>query len=50
MINKEKLLIAAGFGSVSLLLNAALVIAVAWPFGYLWNQVLGPLGIPILGY
>lgn len=50
MINKEKLLITAGFGSVSLLLNAALILAIAWPFGCLWNQVLGSLGIPILGY
>jgi hypothetical protein len=50
MMTKEKLILAAGFGAISLLLNVLLFLAVAYPFEWLWSAVLGPLGVPILEY
>ena len=31
-------------------LNAALVAALAFPFMWLWNEALAPLGLPGIGY
>jgi hypothetical protein len=51
MFDKEKVLTIGRLGLISLVLNAATIAALAWPFEHLWNAALVPIdGIPAIGY
>jgi hypothetical protein len=46
----EKALVIAGMALSALALNAVLAAALAFPFMWLWNAALAPLGPPAIGY
>jgi hypothetical protein len=51
MFDKEKMLTIGRIGLISLVLNAAIIAALAWPFEHLWNSALTPLGgVPAISY
>ncbi|HEY1793351.1 MAG TPA: hypothetical protein VGG34_10570 [Opitutaceae bacterium] len=51
MFDKNKILTIGRIGLISLILNAATIAALAWPFEHLWNAALAPvISLPPISY